>query len=190
MQYCTVSFVAPPVRISREVWIDTGLDLLAKEGPGAVRVEALAQHLGVTRGGFYRQFTGRAELINAMLDTWESRSIDDVRRRVEAEGGDAAGKARKAGMLTFAPDLLPIDLAVREWARRDATVAGRLRRVDNRRMDYLRELISTMPGDAADVEARAMLAFSLVMGDHLIAADRFAGGRARVLRDATRFILS
>lgn len=130
------------------------MELLATEGPGAVRVEVLAQRLGVTRGGFYRQFGGRAELVDAMLDAWERRSIDDVRRRVEAEGGDAAGKARKAGMLTFGPDLVPIDLAVREWARRDEAVAARLRRVDNRRMDYLRELISTMSGDAEDVEAR------------------------------------
>lgn len=177
------------MRTSRELWIDTGLDLLATEGPGAVRVEVLAARLGVTRGGFYRQFGGRAELVEAMLDAWERRSIDDVRSRVEAEGGAAAAKARRAGALTFAPDLLPIDLAVREWARRDATVAARLRRVDNRRMSYLRELISTMSGDAEDVEARAMLAFSLVIGDHLIAADRFVGGRARVLRDATRLIL-
>lgn len=179
--------MAPPVRTSRELWIDTGLDLLAAEGPGAVRVEVLAQRLGVTRGGFYRQFGGRAELVDAMLDAWERRSIDDVRRRVEAEGGGPAGKARKAGMLTFAPDLVPIDLAVREWARRDTAVAARLRRVDNRRMDYLRELISSMSDDAGDVEARAMLAFSLVIGDHLIAADH-VGGRARVLRDATRLI--
>ncbi|KMO79703.1 hypothetical protein MCHUDSM44219_02565 [Mycolicibacterium chubuense] len=153
-----------------------------------MRVEVLAQRLGVTRGGFYRQFGGRADLVDAMLDAWERRSIDDVRRRVEAEGGDAAGKARKAGMLTFAPDLVPIDLAVREWARRDTAVAARLRRVDNRRMDYLRELISAISDDAGEVEARAMLAFSLVIGDHLIAAD-VVGGRARVLRDATRLIL-
>ena len=180
--------MAPPVRIARELWIDTALDLLATEGPGAVRVEVLAQRLGVTRGGFYRQFAGRGELVDAMLDTWERRSIDDVRARVEAEGGDAASKARRAGMLTFSAELQPIDLAVREWARRDVEVAARLRRVDNRRMAYLRELISTMSEDAGDVEARALLAFSLMIGDHLIAAD-LAGGRRRVLREATRLIL-
>lgn len=171
------------------MWIDTGLELLAGEGPGAVRVELLAQRLGVTRGGFYRQFGGRGELVEAMLDTWERRSIDEVRARVEAEGGDAVGRVRKAGMLTFSAELLPVDLAVRDWARRDDDVAARLRRVDNRRMEYLRELISTMSEDADDVEARAMLAFSLVIGTHLIAADHSRGGRARVLRNATRLIL-
>ncbi|AFM19371.1 transcriptional regulator [Mycolicibacterium chubuense NBB4] len=177
------------MRTSRDRWVATGLDLLAADGPDAVRIEVLAQRLGVTRGGFYRQFGGRRELVEAMLDTWERRSIDDVRTRVEAEGGDAARKARRAGMLTFSPELLPLDLAVREWARRDPGVAERLRRVDNRRMDYLRELISTTSDDADDVEARALLAFSLVIGNHLIAADHPAGGRSRALRNATRLIL-
>lgn len=179
----------PPVRTPREAWTDIALTILAADGPDAVRVEVLAQRLGVTRGGFYRQFSGRGELVDAMLDTWEQRSIDDVRARVEAEGGDARRKVSKAGMLTFSPELLPLDLAVREWARRDAEVAERLRRVDNRRMDYLRELIATITGDAAEVEARAMLAFSLVIGDHLIAAEHPASTRATVLRDAARLLL-
>lgn len=179
----------PPVRTPKQAWIDTALSMLAADGPDAVRVEVLAQRLGVTRGGFYRQLGSRAELVDAMLDTWEQRAIDDVRLRVEAEGGDARRKVRTAGMLTFSAELLPLDLAVREWARRDADVAGRLRRVDNRRMAYLRELISTVCADAAEVEARALLAFSLVIADHLIAAEHPASTRGRVLRDATRLLL-
>ncbi len=54
-----------------------------------------------------------------MLDTWEHRSTEEVLERVEQEGGDARDKVRRAGMLTFSKELLPIDLAVRDWARRD-----------------------------------------------------------------------
>jgi AcrR family transcriptional regulator len=179
----------PPVRTPRQLWIDTALDMLAADGPDSVRVEVLAQRLGVTRGGFYRQFGGRGELVEAMLDVWEQRSIDDVRERVEGEGGDARRKVRKAGLLTFSVELLPLDLAVRDWARRDADVAARLRRVDNRRMAYLRELISTICDDDAEVEARALLAFSLVIADHLIAAEHPGRSRERVMRDATRLLL-
>lgn len=178
----------PPVRTPRQAWIDAALALLAADGPDAVRVEVLAQRLGVTRGGFYRQFTGRDELVTAMLDTWEQRSIDEVRDRVEAEGGTARSKVRKAGMLTFSADLLPVDLAVRDWARRDADVASRLRRVDNRRMEYLRELLAVICADPADVEARAMLAFSLLIGDHLVVADHPGTTRARVMRDAAELL--
>lgn len=178
----------PPVRTPRRTWIDAGLALLAEEGPDAVRVEVLAQRLGVTRGGFYRQFTGRADLVDAMLDEWEQRSVDEVRARVESEGGDVPSKVKRAGMLTFSPELVPLDLAVRDWARRDADVATRLRRVDNRRIEFLRELLTTDAVSADEVEARALLAFSLAIGTHLIAADH-PTTRQRVLRDATRLLL-
>jgi AcrR family transcriptional regulator len=179
----------PPVRTSRQAWIDAALSILSECGPDAVRIETLAAQLGVTRGGFYRQFSSRQELLDAVLDTWEHRSIDEVRERVEREGGDAKRKVRKAGMLTFSKDLLPIDLAVREWARREPAVGVRLRRVDNRRMDYLRDQIGTISDDAHDVEARCMLAFSLVIANHLIAADHRTSTRAQIIDKAAHLIL-
>jgi len=117
-----------------------------------------------------------------MLDTWERRSTEEVIERVESEGGDARTKARRAGALTFSSDgLLAIDLAIRDWSRRDQTVAERLRRVDNRRMDYLRSQFETFCSDEDDIEARCMIAFSVAIGTHLIAADHGARGRADVL---------
>jgi hypothetical protein len=88
-------------------------------------------------------------------------------------------------MLTFSNALLPIDLAVRNWSRSDAAVAERLRRVDNGRMHYLRALIATFCDDADDVEALALLAFSLAIGNHFVAADHGQRSRAQVLQRAT-----
>jgi AcrR family transcriptional regulator len=178
-----------PTRTPREAWLEAGLAALADGGPDAVRVDVIAQTLGVTRGGFYHQFDSRQALLDELLDTWERRSTDEVLERVEREGGDARTKARKAGMLTFSATLLPVDLAVRNWARHDAAVADRLRRVDNRRMDYLRELIGTFCADPDDVEARALLAFSLAIGNHFVAADHGRRSRAQVLRRATARLL-
>jgi len=180
----------PPARTPRTAWIDAGLRALADGGPDAVRVDRLARALGVTRGSFYWHFKDRRALLEAMLDTWERRSTDEVLERVEREGGDPRDKVRRAGMLTFSPELLPVDLAVRDWARRDKDVARRLRRVDDRRMAYLRELIGSFCPDADDVEARSMLAFSLLIGDHFIAAGHGGRSRARVLELATRRILA
>ena len=131
--------MAAITRTPRSRWIEEGLLALAAGGPDAVRVEVLAQALGVTKGGFYGQFADRNALLEEMLDTWERNSTDEVVERVERRGGDARAKLRRAGALTFSAELLPIDLAVRDWARRDPAVAERLRRVDNRRMGYLRQ---------------------------------------------------
>jgi AcrR family transcriptional regulator len=177
-------------RTPRTTWIDAGLRALAAGGPDSVRIEPLAQALGVTRGGFYWHFADRGALLDALLDTWERRSIDEVLERVESEGGDAREKVRRAGMLTFSRELLPIDLAVRDWARRDAAVADRLRRVDNRRIAYLRALIGTFCADPDEVEARSLLAFSLAIGNHFVAADHGGRSRAAVLERATRALLA
>lgn len=178
------------IRTPRAAWIDAGLDALAAGGPDAVRVDLLAKALGVTRGGFYWHFANRQGFLDALLESWEHRSTDDVHDRVESEGGDARAKVRKAGLLTFSKKLLPVDLAVRDWARRDQAVARRLRRVDNRRMEYLRTLIGTFVEDAADVEARAMLAFSLAIGGHFIAADHGELTRREVVERATKRLLT
>ena len=180
------------MRTTREQWIEQGLAALASGGPDAVRVEALAASLGVSKGGFYGQFADRAALLDAMLDTWERESTSDVRQRVEAQGGDARRKLRQAGALTFSTDrLLPIDLAVREWARRDADVADRLQRVDEQRMSYLRELFTTILGDQPEeVEARSLMAFSLAIGHHFLAAGHGGRSRTDVLRRASRILES
>jgi hypothetical protein len=88
------------------------------------------------------------------------------------EHGDARDKVRLAGRLTFPGGrLLRIDLAIRDWARRDEQVAERLRRVDNQRMQLAREMIATFCSDPDEVEARSLLAFCLAIGHHFLAAE-------------------
>jgi AcrR family transcriptional regulator len=172
-------------RTPRRRWIDEGLRALAAGGPDSVLIESLARALNVSKGGFYGYFDGRRALLEEVLDTWEFRSTEQVMERVEREGGDAMARARRAAELTFSTELRPIDLAVRDWARRDAAVAERLRRVDNFRIAYLRTLLGTVCDDDEDLEARCLIAFSVAIADHFIAADHGSRSRADV-REAIR----
>lgn len=159
-------------RTLRAEWIDEGLRALAAGGPDAVRIEALARALGVTKGGFYWHFGGRPAFLNEMLDAWERAVIDTVEQRVDSEGGDARSKLRRLiAIASSSPDLLRIEGAIRNWARRDETVARRLERIDERRIDYVRSLFAQFCADDDDVEARCLLAMSLFVGAPLIAAD-------------------
>lgn len=177
-------------RTPRDRWVEEGLRALADGGPDAVRIEALAKRLGVTKGGFYGYFADRDALLRAMLDAWERESTDEVIDRVEREGGDPKTKIQRAGMLTFSDDrLLPLDLAVRDWARRDEAVAERLRRVDNRRMALLREMIGTFCSDPDEVEARSLLAFCVAIAHRSLATDHEGRTRAEVLAHAADLIL-
>lgn len=178
------------LRTPREKWIEAGLQALASGGADSVRVEALAKALGVTKGGFYGYFSDRDDLLREMLDAWERESVDDVFDKVEKAGGDPLEKARLAGQLTFSDDrLLPIDLAVRAWARRDDAVAERLRRVDNRRMQLIRDAIGTYYSDPEEVEARSLLAFCMAIGVHFVAADHPGHATHQVLARASAIAL-
>ena len=127
-----------------------------------------------------------------MLDTWERVSVDEVIERVEREGGDARDPVappvracrRDRGRM------LQIDLAVRDWARRDpgsptacgaSTTGGWL--------TCARCSGSSVPTRRTS-RSRCILAFSLLVGNHFIAADHGERSRADVMRLAIARLLS
>ena len=180
-----------PTRTPPRRWVDQGLKALADGGPDAVRIEPLAQALGVTKGGFYWHFADRSALLDEMLDRWEQESVTAVIGAVERGGGDARAKLRRLFALAGKrPDLLRADLAVRDWARRDGRVAERLRRVDNRRVAYMRGLFAELCPDEEDVEARCLLVGSLWVGNHLFAADHEGRSRGEILEIALSRLLA
>lgn len=190
-------------RTPRIGWIDAGLRALAAAGPDAVRIESLAQALGVSKGGFYWHFDGRPALLEEMLDQWERVMIDEVIERVDDEpGDDTRAKLRRLFALAMdrglpgdannpdAPSPMEVELAIRDWARRDQAVAARLAHVDNRRMEYMRKLFGDLCPDAEEVEVRCLLAFSLFVGSHFIAADHGAYSRAEILKLTLKRLLA
>ena len=167
-------------RTPRSSWIEEGLRALGRGGPEAVRIEPLARALSISKGGFYWHFNDRQSLLDEMLDAWERTMVDEVIEAVEAGDEDARPRLRRLFALAAASggELLKIELAIRNWARREEAVAERLRQVDNRRMNYMRSLFGAICEDDDDVEARCLLAFSLFIGSHFVSADH--GGRSRV----------
>jgi AcrR family transcriptional regulator len=177
------------VRTPRGAWVDAALQALAAGGPDAVRVEALAVRLGVSKGGFYWHFTDRQALLEEMLDSWERAMVDDVIARVESRPTDPRAKVQHLFDLAPSADFA-VELALRDWSRRDSDVAERLRRVDNRRMAWLRSLFGQFCGDENDVEARSLLAYSLLIGSYFIAAQHGAKTRSQMLQLAVDRLLS
>ncbi len=176
------------VRTPRGAWVEAALQALAAGGPDAVRIEALAASLGVSKGGFYWHFKNRRALLDEMLDIWEKAVVEDVIASLESQPADPRAKLQQ--LFELAPSVdFAVELALREWARRDRGVAERLQRIDSRRMEYLRRLFGQLCADEDDVEARSMLAFSLFIGSYFIAADHGGRSRSEVLQLATDRLL-
>jgi AcrR family transcriptional regulator len=177
------------VQTPPQAWIEAALRALATGGPDAVRVEVLAASLGVSKGGFYWHFTDRQALLKEMLDTWENAMVEEVIARVESEPTDPRAKLQRLFELAPSADFA-VELALRDWARRDVDVARRLRGVDNRRLGWLRSLFEQFCVDENDVEARSMLAYSLLIGSYFIAAQHGDKSRSHMLHLAVARLLS
>jgi AcrR family transcriptional regulator len=170
-------------RTPRGAWIEAAMRALAAGGPDTVRVEALAKDLGVTKGGFYWHFDDRRALIDETLDSWEKSGTEDVIATVDGGLDEPQAKLRRLfQMAPAAKQLFAVELALRDWSRRDRKVAARLKRVDDRRMAYLRSLFAQFLEDEADVEARAMLAYSLFVGAYFVRAKPGKRSRAEVMQ--------
>jgi AcrR family transcriptional regulator len=178
-------------RTPRDAWVDAALNALATGGPDGVRVETLAASLGVSKGGFYWQFANRQALLDEMLDRWQQSAVEDVIARVEA--GPAEPRAKLQQLFDLAPaaaSSFAVELALRDWSRRDRDVARRLRRIDRRRMAWLRSLFAQFCADENDAEARSMLAYSLLVGSYFIASQHSGKTRAQMLQLAVDRLLS
>ena len=152
-----------------------------------MRIEALAAGLGVSKGGFYWHFANRGALLEEMLASWERRGTEEVIARIDGEPGDARAKVRRLFELAPSADF-EVELALRDWARRERDVATRLRRVDSRRMGYLHTLFGQFCSDQDDVQARVMLTYSLLIGSYFVTAPR-GKARARLLGLAVERLL-
>jgi len=176
-----------------EAWLDAGLAALAGGGPDAVRIESLARSLGVTKGGFYWHFADRPAFLDAMLDRWEQRVVGDVIAQVEAHQVAAADRLRELfGIASAAIGAggMDVELAIRDWGRRDPSVLARLARVDARRMTYMRDLFGQLTDDTLDAEARSLTAYALYIGTHFLAAEHRGRRRPEVLARALEALLT
>ena len=181
----------PRPQLDRAAWIQAALDTLADEGVTGIRVEVLAKRLHVTKGSFYWHFKDRQDLLAGVLDTWKDGRIRDIVKQTRPEPGkeeaqifhviDVYSASRnKKGIL--------IELAMREWARRDAQAAATVEEVDAWRLRCARELFLAIGLPLHEASTRSMLLYAYVFGVSMMNCEKFDGDIARMKSDILKLI--
>jgi AcrR family transcriptional regulator len=155
--------------LSADDWITAGFRALSAGGEGALRAEAIARALKVSKGSFYWHFKDVADLKARMLGHWQERATAQVIQ--EIEGSDADARARMA-LLIQAATAYPsevyggrgAEVAIREWARHDAAAAQSVRLVDRARMAYLVDLLTASGVPLAEAPSAARLFYGAYLG--------------------------
>ena len=167
---------SPRVQLDRGNWIESAIDVLAREGLGGLHIEVLAKRCGVTKGSFYWHFKDRQDLLTAMLEYWKEGRIRDIEKTTSVTPG------REREQLHFAIEVygasrnrkgMAIELAVRDWARHDPQAATFVEAVDLYRLECTRKLFVAAGMTDAEAKSRSLLLYACVFGLSLMHYTQF-----------------
>jgi AcrR family transcriptional regulator len=149
-------------RLDRRAWVSAGIEVLCSAGVQAIRVEALAKNLNISKGSFYWHFKDREDLLEAILDEWQARQSD------WSTDGDATQNPVERWTKLFdvfsKPGYASLELAMSAWARQDERVARRLGEADRKRVAYLSAIFREIGFSHSQAAEWADAAFFLYLG--------------------------
>lgn len=139
-------------RATRETWIEAAYDLFITDGIEAVKIMALAKTLNLTRTGFYWHFKDVSELHQAIIEIWQTRNTGIILDRCAAPAQSLCAGLFNLIDCWIDNDLFdaPLDLAIRNWARNDATLQALVDQSDEARLAAVKALFERF-GRAGEV---------------------------------------
>jgi len=153
-------------RLAREDWLLQGIETLRGGGIDEVRVEPMARKLGVTKGSFYWHFKDRGEFLDGLLEYWETEMTDKIRGHVAHAEGQPQRQLLALLEHIVNEEINRYDAAVRAWALYDERAAKVVRRVDERRLAYVRQLFLDMGFSPEQAEIRSRMSYHYVVGEY------------------------
>lgn len=160
-------------RFQREDWVHLGLSELSEKGVESVKLEAICKASGLTKGSFYHHFEDHPAFLVAMAEAWFDLQADVIIDDLEqAEIPDDVYQRLNAAIMDID---FPLELGMREIARRAETVAKVVKRMDSRRLEVLQKIYQRRFGlSPSDARVFARLEYAAFNGAVLIAPDMTA----------------
>jgi AcrR family transcriptional regulator len=172
-------------RLTREDWLEIGLNLLGSEGEKFLTIERLCQVANRTKGSFYHHFKNRDEFINALLEYWQSEYTERIISTVE-QLDDLNERRRKLDHLAASLDS-QIERAIRNWSGSDERVQKALKGVDEKRINYLAKSIGELGQLDEDVAFElAIIEYATFVGLQHLFPDANTDWMERIIQRATQ----
>jgi AcrR family transcriptional regulator len=151
-------------RMSRSDWVRAGLSALSETGVEGVRVEKLAQQIGITKGSFYWHFKDRDDLLVSIIEEWERVQTSAVIEAVEATDDTPLLKLRNLSLLVAGFDV-NLEAAMRRWAASDSRARLSIERIDRSRLEHIQSIIARAGVPEGEAKLRARLVYFAFIGE-------------------------
>lgn len=138
-------------------WLAAAYDLLTEQGVEAVKIMPLAKQIGVSRSGFYWHFKTRSDLLEAMIRRWEDKNTGNLVAQCEAFAENICEAMFNLFDCWLSEDLFDarLDLAIRNWARNDPKLHGRVVQADRLRQEAISAMFRRFGYDERQAHVRA-----------------------------------
>lgn len=157
-------------QLTKQDWLQAGLKVLATNGAPGLTIEALTQHLQVTKGSFYHHFDGFGDFKTSLLTYFEEVGTLDI---IEMTEKTTAPEARLRRLLEIIVQHTPpagsrVEVAVRAWALQDEAAAAVQARIDAQRIAYVQSLCQPILGNRDQALLMAQMLYALLVGSEQI----------------------
>jgi len=143
--------------VSKAEWLQTALDALARGNVSEISIEGLARQLGIARSGFYWHFKNREDLLIQLLEYWTDEITEVITENAELLAMDPKTRIQTTAEMIIEHDLVRYEIGIRQWAMNDRIAARAVRRVNRKRLGFLRQAFGELGFSDDEADMRAML---------------------------------
>ncbi|MGE4327855.1 MAG: TetR/AcrR family transcriptional regulator [Pseudodonghicola sp.] len=151
-------------RLSKQDWLDAGLKLLGKTGPGGLRIDHVCKAMKVTKGSFYWHFRDRRDFLGSLFDHWRRRETTGLIRHVETTYVRAEQRIwHVVEFVTLGTYDVGTEVAMRQWGQSDPDVRAGLKQVDAERLGFFTRQFESCGFDTEPARLRAISVYSFTL---------------------------
>jgi AcrR family transcriptional regulator len=148
--------------LTRDRYFEAALDVIARDGVGALTIAKLCQRLDVTIGSFYHHFKSGKTFLGAFYAWWEAEHafhlVDEARLEPDPLARLARLKKLSAGLPHGA------EAAIRTWSRSHPDAAAAQSRVDEARIQVVADTMRQLGLPPGRARTLAVMAVGVLVG--------------------------
>lgn len=143
--------------VSRLQWLDAGLDALTRFPASDIKVDSLANALGVARAGFYWHFKNRENYINQLLEHWLDKVTEAITSNPDNLAMEPKSRLIFTAELIHDNDLARAEPSILLLAAQNKAAANVVKRANKLRLEYVSNTLNELGFEGDDLDMRAML---------------------------------